>query len=76
MIQIENLTPDQVDMLDMMWSLDTLAEYNDWYETLSTEDQTQADLLQRMVILAEIDNAMMNDDLTQAQNVLKKFALQ
>jgi len=58
MIQIHNLTEYQVEMLDHMWSLETLEEYEEWYNLLDEEDQTLAESLQEMIILAEMDNLM------------------
>ncbi len=74
MIQIDNLTEEQVEMLDIMWSLDSMDDYFQWYESLDTYNQKQADLLQRMVILAELDS-LITDNLQDAKEVLKKFAL-
>lgn len=75
MIQIENLTIEQVDMLDMMWSLDSEQEFLDWYESLDTNDQRMADLLQRMVILAELDEQSLLGEMSEAKQMLKKFVL-
>lgn len=72
MIQIDNLTQDQVDMLDMMWSLDSHASYMEWYDQLCNYDKQQADLLQRMVILAEVDS-LVTEDLSLAKAVLARF---
>jgi hypothetical protein len=73
MIQIEHLTEYQVEMLDHMWSLDSLQEYEEWYDLLDEEDQRLADSLQQMIILAEMDNLM--GDCNDAKQLLKKFAL-
>ena len=73
MIQIENLTEYQVEMLDHMWSLDSLEDYDEWYNLLDEEDQQLADSLQQMIILAEMDDLM--GDYKDAKEVLKKFAL-
>ncbi len=73
MIQIENLTPYQVEMLDHMWSLDSLEEYMEWYHLLDDEDQQLADSLQEMIILAEMDNLM--GDCKDAKELLKDFVL-
>jgi hypothetical protein len=73
MIQIENLTEYQVEMLDHMWSLDSMEEYEEWYNLLDDEDQKLAESLQQMIILAEMDNLM--GDFKDANEVLKKFAL-
>jgi hypothetical protein len=73
MIEIENLTEYQVEMLDHMWSLDSLEEYEQWYNLLDDEDQKLADTLQEMIILAEMDNLM--GTCNDAKQLLKKFAL-
>lgn len=73
MIQIENLTEYQVEMLDHMWSLDSAEEYEEWYNLLDDQDQQLADSLQQMIILAEMDNLL--GDYKDAKEVLKKFAL-
>ena len=73
MIQIENLTEYQVEMLDHMWSLESVEEYEEWYNLLDDEDQQLADTLQRMIILAQMDNLM--GECNDAKQLLKKFAL-
>ena len=73
MIQINNLTEYQVEMLDHMWSLDSVEEYEEWYNLLDEEDQQLADSLQQMIILAEMDDLMGNCN--DAKQLLKKFAL-
>jgi hypothetical protein len=72
-ITIDNLTEYQVEMLDHMWSLDSMEEYEEWYNLLDDEDQQLADSLQQMIILAEMDNLL--DDCEDAKQLLKKFAL-
>ena len=76
MIQINNLTPYQVEMLDHMWSLDTMEEFDDWYELLDEEDRQLADSLQTMVILATVDEMIDETNYKDAKEALKKFALQ
>jgi hypothetical protein len=73
MIQIENLTEYQVEMLDHMWTLDSMEEYMEWYHLLDEEDQQLADSLQQMIILVQMDNLMGNCN--DAKQLLKKFAL-
>ncbi len=76
MIQINNLTPYQVEMLDHMWSLDTEEEFFEWYNLLDEEDQKLADSLQQMVILASVDDIVEQTQFKDAKEALKKFALQ
>ena len=76
-IQIENLTPEQVEMCDIMWSFESAGEYVEWYELLDDEDKRQADVLQRMIILESMEEmlAEVNDNYRHARNYLKKFRL-
>ncbi len=76
LIQINNLTPYQVEMLDHMWSLDTEEEFFEWYNLLDEEDQKLADSLQQMVILASVDDIVEQTQFKDAKEALKKFALQ
>ena len=58
-MQINNLTQEQVEMLDFMWyELDTEEDYLNWYECLDSEQQAMADNLQRLVIIESIDEDM------------------
>jgi hypothetical protein len=76
-IQIENLTPEQVEMCDIMWSFESAEEYVEWYELLDDEDKRQADVLQRMIILESMEEmlAEVNDNYRAARDYLKKFRL-
>lgn len=76
-IFIDGLTAYQVEMLDHMWSLDSQEEFFDWYNLLDDEDQAQADLLQRMILLASIDQMIpeRSRHYPDAMNVLQKFML-
>lgn len=59
-MMIDGLTPEQVEMLDFMWNeLDTEEDYLNWYDSLDSQQQQQAELLQRMVIMESIDDEML-----------------
>lgn len=73
MIQIENLTPEQVEMLDIMWSLETYEDYCSYLDSLCSEHRKMAESLAQMVILAEMDELV--GQCADAKDVLKKFAL-
>jgi hypothetical protein len=73
MIQLENLTPEQVEMLDTMWELYSYEEYTQYLDSLSPEDRKMAETLSKLVILAEMDELLGN--CVEAKDVLKKFAL-
>ena len=76
-IQIENLTPEQVEMLDAMWACESSEEYLDWYNLLDAEDQDMADVLQRLIILETMEEMLeeVSDGYTDVKSYLKKFQL-
>lgn len=76
-IQLENLTPEQVEMCDIMWSFETAEEYLEWYELLDKEDQRQADVLQRLIIQESMEEMLSEvaSQYTDVRNYLKKFML-
>ena len=76
-IQIENLTPEQVEMLDAMWSCESSEEYLDWYNLLDAEDQAMADVLQRLIILETMEEMLeeVGSHYMDVRNYLKKFML-
>ena len=75
-IKISGLTYEQVEMLDMMWSLDTVDEFFNWYEALDKDDQNTVDTLQRLIILEVADAEWENTKrFPQAKAVLKQFML-
>ena len=76
-IQLKNLTPEQVEMCDIMWSFESAEEYMEWYELLDKEDKRQADVLQRLIILETMEE-MLTEVQSQYSDVrayLKKFML-
>jgi len=75
-VKLNGLTYEQVEMLDIMWSLDTVDEFFDWYETLTKEEQNICDTLQRLIILEMADLEWEHTKkFPLAKQVLKKFML-
>jgi hypothetical protein len=75
-IKINGLTYEQVEMLDIMWSLDSVDEFFNWYETLDKDDQNTVDTLQRLIILEVADAEWENTKrFPQAKALLKQFML-
>jgi len=72
MITINGVTKRQKRMLNIMWNLDTEEDYFEWYNSLDTELQAEADLLQRLVILESIEEDL--GECTEAKKFLAKFA--
>jgi hypothetical protein len=72
-ITIHGVSKRQKRMLNIMWNLDSEEDYFEWYNSLDEVLQKEAELLQRMIIMAELDNEVR--DTTDAKEMLKKFAL-
>ena len=72
-IKIHGVSKRQKRMLNIMWNLDSEEDYFEWYNSLDEELQKETELLQRLVIMAELDNEVR--DTTDAKELLKKFAL-
>jgi|TARA_R110000868_G_scaffold32582_2_gene118580 hypothetical protein len=66
-IYIHGVTQSQKAMLDTIWSFRSYHEYVDWFETLTTSDQQQADLL-RILVLLELSDQVENVD--QAKEII------
>jgi hypothetical protein len=75
MIQINGLTPYQVSLLDEMWACDTWQDFEEFMEALDPEDRAEALRLQRMILLAELDELVAKSPLKEANEVLDKFRL-
>jgi hypothetical protein len=75
MIQINGLTVYQVVLLDEMWACATWEDFEEFMEALDPEDRVEAGRLQRMILLAELDNIVAKDPLKEAKQVLDKFRL-
>lgn len=75
-LTINGLTYEQVEMLDMMWSLDTEEDFLEWYGSLSSKDMHQCDLLQRLILMESFDTVMeQENDYSDAKRVLSKYRL-
>jgi hypothetical protein len=73
MITIEGLTQGQVKLLDIMWSIYDIEVYDEWKSALSLELQDTVDVLEKLALYETLEQEL--QDFTQANEVLKKFAL-
>lgn len=76
-IRIDNLTKEQIEMLDMMWNIGDPEEFNEWYDNLSYEEAQMANSLKLLLFMAILESAADEQvmDLSLAKNYLKKFQL-
>lgn len=74
-IQINNLTPRQVEMLDIMWELEHYEDVEAWQATLDPQEREMSETLMKMILLELVDNTLEVDDVGLAKQYLKKFML-
>lgn len=73
-ISLNQLTEEQAEMLEILWSLAELADVEAWQSTLSPEELEMSETLMRLVILEAVDD-IFADDVGQAREYLKRFQL-
>lgn len=73
-IRIDGLTPEQVQMLDMMWSIETYQDYQDWIDNLTLEEAIMAQELQALLLVEVLEHEL-EEDCSFAKEYLKKFQL-
>lgn len=72
-IQINGLTPEQVQMLDMMWSIESSDDMDDWLNSLSEREINLANQLKNLLMITLIDETV--EDFEMARTYLQKFTL-
>ena len=75
MIEINGLTKYQVALLDDMWACESYEDYEEFLANLPEDDRVECLRLERMVLLAELDEVVAEMPLTEAQKVLAQFRL-
>ena len=70
-ITIQGVTKRQKRMLNIMWNLESEDDYFEWYHSLDEELQQEAELLQRLVIMAELDNEVR--DTSEANKLIQEI---
>jgi len=75
-MQIQGLTEEQIEMLDFMWTLDSLEEFEEWKSSLDRRERLMADSLQKMVLMAALDDVLEEETkFPEAKQLLKQFQL-
>jgi hypothetical protein len=73
-IRIENLSQEQYQMLDMIWSFTSQDEYLDWYSELDEPDRQQALVLMRLMAYEVLEHKV-DTFRDQARELLDQFRL-
>lgn len=75
-MRIDNLTPDQVDMLDFMWTeLESYEDMLEWMATLDPADRKQAETLQNLILLEAAETLLEESEYHDANRVIDQFRL-
>lgn len=74
MITISGLTKKQVKLLDTMWELQDIEDYENWKNSLDENTMNEVDTLEQMVLLAQSDE-IADCDCEKAMAYLGKFML-
>jgi hypothetical protein len=74
MIQIDGLSERQVELLAIMWTLQSPEEYDEWKDTLNLDEQNEVDSLARLVLYETLERNI-NNNLGDARKVLSAFVL-
>ena len=74
MITINGLTERQVELLDIMWSIDDPEDYENWKSTLTESTMNMVDTLEQMVLYATLDEELEeSQDFTDALSILQRY---
>lgn len=74
MIQLEGLTPLQVELCDKIWSMDSQAEILAWFNTLPRSLQIQAYAMLMMITAELLDQEEFTaEDLSSVRNILEQY---
>lgn len=71
---VDGYSLEQIQMLDTMWSKKTAEEYQEWLDTLTTQELEMALQLSTILLMEIIERDKMSD-ISLAKNYLKKFTL-
>lgn len=76
-IQLNGLTEEQVEMLDIMWSMDSVIELEEWLELLDPRQLAMAQGLQLLLMHETLEQLLMNDPALEKAtcDYLQKFRL-
>jgi hypothetical protein len=74
-ISITDLDQHQVSLLESMWGLKDISEYESWFEELSESDQLQVRTLQQILMHEFMEGLLEITGLEESREALKRFRL-
>jgi hypothetical protein len=74
MIQLQGLTPLQVELCDKIWGMDNQEEILEWFNTLPRSLQIQAWAMLQMITAELLDQEEFTaEDLASVRNILEQY---
>lgn len=74
MIQLQGLTPLQVELCDKIWSMDSQEEIMAWFDTLPYRMKIQAHAMIQMIMAELLDQEEFTpEDLESVRNILEQY---
>ena len=74
-ISITDLDRHQVNLLESMWGLKDISQYENWFEELSESDQLQVQTLQQILMHEFMEGLLEITGLEESREALKRFHL-
>ena len=74
-ISITDLDQHQVNLLESMWSLKDISQYENWFEELSQSDQLQVQTLQQILMHEFMEGLLEITGLEESRSVLERFRI-
>jgi len=74
-ISITDLDRHQVNLLESMWGLKDISQYENWFEELSESDQLQVKTLQQILMHEFMEGLLEITGLAESREALKRFHL-
>ena len=74
MIQLQGLTPLQVELCDKIWGMDNQEEILEWFDTLPRSLQIQAYAMLQMITAELLDQEEFTEEsLSSVRNILEQY---
>ena len=70
-IQIQGLTQNQVDLLDIMWAIESFEDFEAWILTLDRDVRREVKILAELLILETMEELLV--DTSEAKLVIQKI---
>lgn len=72
MIELHGLTEHQVELLDIIWNIDSMPEVEEWIATLSDSDQMECHSLVELLAIEILDSQLkLSVKFPEADKVIK-----